>query len=242
MANTPRDEQRERLCVFSRYPEPGKTKTRLIPALGARSAARLQHAMTTHILSVASEVAAQRELSVEVRFDGGTEALMRDAFGDAFAFCLQGTGNLGERMQRCMAEGFSFGIDRLVIVGADVPAIDADNLSRAFESLREHDVVIGPALDGGYYLIGLRRPIAGVFEGIEWGAETVCADTLCRCEEMGLNVHQLPILSDVDRPEDLALMRADKRFAHLQRAAIPVDNRPKTITMCMKHSTSGDET
>jgi len=169
---------REKLCVFTRYPEPGRTKTRLIPALGAESAACLQHAMTAHVLAAATTVATARKTDVEVRFEGGDEARMRAFFGAAFRYQPQGGGDLGERMWRCAREGRESGAESVVLVGSDIPGVDADILTKAFDVLRSHDLVIGPATDGGYYLVGLRREVPELFADMPWGTEHVLRRTL----------------------------------------------------------------
>ena len=198
---------REKLCVFTRCPEPGRTKTRLIPALGPGAAARLQRAMTMHALSAAAEVAKIRKASVEIRFAGGDEARMRRTFGPRHDYRSQGGGDLGERMRRCVRDGFASGAEAVVIVGSDVPGIDAGILDQAFEALRGHDLVIGPATDGGYYLVGLRREVPEIFRDMPWGTEHVFRRTLDAAVQRGVTIFTLPALADVDRPEDLALLR-----------------------------------
>ncbi len=209
---------RERLSVFTRYPEPGKTKTRLIPALGAGSAASLQYAMTAHVLSVAGDLANTRRTSVEVRFAGGDDAVMRESFGGAFRYRPQGGGDLGERMHRCVRDGLEAGTKSVVIVGSDVPGVDAAILSEAFDELHDHDLVLGPATDGGYYLIGLRRDIPELFHGVPWGGEDVLSCTLDSAAAHGLTVSMLPALADVDRPEDLEVVEHSWGKARLDDA------------------------
>lgn len=206
----------ERLCVFTRYPEPGTTKTRLIPALGADAAACLQHAMTTHVLTVAAAIAADRGSAVEVRFGGGNETRMREAFGRGFRYRAQGDGDLGNRMQNCFRDSFQSGARRVVIVGSDVPGIGADVLESAFEGLRTHDLVIGPANDGGYYLIGLRADVPEIFRNVPWGTQAVLRRTLEIAAGLGLSVRTLPTRADVDRPEDLQVL--DKAWGQARLA------------------------
>lgn len=195
-----------RLCVFTRYPEPGTTKTRLIPALGSVVAASLQRDMTAHVLDVAGQLEDTCGIRVEVRFEGGDETRMRDMFGDAFVYRSQGDGNLGNRMRRCFLDHFAAGGQRVVVVGADVPGVDAGVFSSAFNALRDHDLVIGPASDGGYYLIGLRADVSEIFEKISWGTEHVLRQTLGIAACLGLSVFTLTTLADVDRPSDLQVV------------------------------------
>ncbi len=198
------------LIIFTRYPEPHRTKTRMIPRLGPEGAAQLQGDMTDHALAWARELAGQASVSVEVRFEGGDEARMRDRFGDSFPYLPQGPGDLGDRMLRAIAEAFAAGADRVIVVGTDCPDITSGLAEDAFERLATADLVLGPATDGGYYLIGLRRPIPALFAGIAWGQETVLCETQTRAEELGLATSLLTPLSDVDRPEDLPVWQRVK--------------------------------
>jgi rSAM/selenodomain-associated transferase 2/rSAM/selenodomain-associated transferase 1 len=197
---------REQLLLFTRYPEPGKTKTRLIPLLGEEAAARLQVAMTAHALAAARELARDRAAGLEVRFEGGGRDAMRALFGPAVRYEPQGAGDLGDRMKRGFADAFDRGAESAVIVGADVPAISASILGAAFDALGEHDVVLGPATDGGYYLIGLRRPAPELFDSIPWGTGDVFQRTLAVAAQQGHRVAQLTPLADVDRPEDIPVL------------------------------------
>ncbi len=151
----------ERLIVFTRFPEPGKTKTRLIPALGARGAARLQRQMTEHIITTAAALNGRNGLSIEVRHEGGNAGLMQDWLGSHLTYRPQGGGNLGRRMQRAFEAAFEDDAAAAVIVGSDIPGISDDILRQAFEALRKKDLVLGPAKDGGYYLIGRPKDATG---------------------------------------------------------------------------------
>ncbi len=193
------------LIIFTRYPEAHKTKTRLIPALGPEGAAALQYEMTLHTLRWAGRLRSDLGLSVEVRFEGGDEARMRDRFGNGFSYRPQGPGDLGCRMARAVQEGCRSGAQRTVIIGTDCPDISPQLVLTAFDRLITHDLVLGPAADGGYYLIGLRRPDSDLFSDIDWGTGRVFFDTLVRAKQLSLSVFQLETLRDVDRPEDIAV-------------------------------------
>src|SRR5438045_505635 len=123
----------DRLIVFTRYPEPGRTKTRLIGVLGADGAAELQRAMTAHTLATARALAEAGRVRVEVRFVGGDEAAMRWAFGDGVAYRDQGGGDLGDRMARSVDDALGEGAGSVVVIGSDCPGIGADLLARAFD-------------------------------------------------------------------------------------------------------------
>jgi hypothetical protein len=196
---------REGLIIFTRYPQSGKTKTRLIPLLGPHGAAELQRRMAEHLLTQVREFQKHRSLSLEVRYEGGDTHLMRTWLGTDLSFRPQGSGDLGQRMTRAFREAFHAGMDRVVLVGTDVPGITPGLLSGAFEALAQVDMVLGPALDGGYYLIGLRRAFPQLFVGMPWGTEEVLERTRQIAEELGLSVSLLGTMDDVDRPEDLHL-------------------------------------
>jgi rSAM/selenodomain-associated transferase 1 len=195
------------LIVFTRFPVPGATKTRLIPTLGAEGAARLQRRMTEHVLGRLSAVSLSPRPTVEIRFDGGDENRMRAWLGEGYCYRPQGEGNLGHRMTVAFQDAFQNGADQVVLIGTDIPGITPDTITDAFGRLDEADVVCGPASDGGYYLIGLQcRGFADawhLFAGIAWGADTVLEDTLKLAADAGLQTRLLEELTDVDIPQDL---------------------------------------
>lgn len=197
----------DRIVVMTRFPEPGRTKTRLVPALGANRAAALHRCLIIRTLDVARDMAEEHHCDVEVRYAGGDETQFRAEFGRQVRYSPQSEGSLGERMNAAAAAAFSKGAKRVVVIGTDCPGLDAEHLSQAFEQLTHRDVVIGPATDGGYYLLGMRRHLPTLFENIAWGTETVLRQTLERAAEAGVTVGQLPPLSDVDYAEDLIQCR-----------------------------------
>ncbi|RMG53889.1 MAG: glycosyltransferase, partial [Acidobacteria bacterium] len=203
----------EQIIVFTRYPEPGRTKTRLIPALGPDGAAELQRQMTEHMLRQVRELASRRRLAIEIRYEGGRDGLMSQWLGADLSYRRQGEGDLGARLERAFDEAFQAGRHRVVIVGADCPGLTAALMAEAFDRLRQSDVVLGPARDGGYYLIGLRRPIPQLFEGISWGTARVLEETQEAIGRLGLSVQCLTMLDDVDRPEDLAVWNGEREKA-----------------------------
>ena len=199
---------RERLIIFTRYPEPGTTKTRMIPELGADGAADLQRRMTEHIVCRVVQLIETRKMPVEIRYDGGSEQLMAAWLGNGFSYFPQGQGNIGLRMGRALEHAFTQGFETAVIIGSDIPDITTDILKNAFEMLKHIDLVLGPAGDGGYYLIGVHRQTfrhwhPRLFNDISWGTESVLPQTLTIAESLGLNYSLLDTLNDVDRPEDL---------------------------------------
>ncbi|MGJ3248194.1 MAG: TIGR04283 family arsenosugar biosynthesis glycosyltransferase [Elainellaceae cyanobacterium] len=220
-----------RLIVFTRYPEPGKTKTRLIPALGAEGAANLQRQMTEHTMQQIQLVLRQCSVGVEVRFSGGNQHLMGDWLGHGWSYHPQGGGDLGCRMEAAFRAAFDAGMTRVVMIGIDCPWVDANILMKAFDALRSHDVVLGPATDGGYYLIGLRCLIPELFRDIPWSTDKVFQQSLDIAHQQGRAVALLDRLTDVDRPEDLWVWDTTKTVSVI----MPVLNEEHTIG----HSVAG---
>ena len=218
---------RKRLIIFTRYPEPGSTKTRMIPQLGAEGAAELQRQMTRHIVSSVTEFSGLHPIALEIRFEGGNQKLMAAWLGNGLDYAPQGKGDLGLRMSRALGDGFEGGYDTIVIIGSDIPDISGDIIHKAFVGLKKHDLVLGPAGDGGYYLIGMHKTgfiqaNPQLFNGIQWGTDGVLSQTLAIAEELRLSYVLLDTLNDVDRPEDLAVW---------QRAQKPTLEAPKKICL-----------
>lgn len=200
----------ERLIVFTRYPEPGTTKTRLIPLLGAEGAADLQRKMTEHTLSRVKRLTTSHKLSVEIRYEGGDENLMQNWLGPDFDYRFQGRGDLGLRMKHSFKDAFKSRATAAVLIGTDIPDITHITIQKAFDTLKQKDMVLGPAKDGGYYLIGLRREslslaIPHIFNGIEWGTSNVLEKTIRIAKISGLSFTLLEVLEDVDHSEDLII-------------------------------------
>ena len=199
------------LFIFTRFPQPGRTKTRLIAAVGAAGAANIQRQMTEHLLNRFQSLHLRR-LALQVHFTGGTAQQMLDWLGDRFlrpsALVPQCEGDLGERLSFALSQGFAAGLQQIVIVGSDCPDIDEEKIVQSLGLLASHDVVLGPAVDGGYYLIGLNRPCPCLFEHIPWSSAQVLESTRVIAARNNLSVALLSPLSDVDRPEDLPLWYA----------------------------------
>ncbi len=157
-----------KLVLFARYPVVGKTKTRLIPALGTEGAAALHRRLVLRALRTAQEACRATPAELEVHFEGGTEHAMSHWLGDDLRFVPQGSGDLGERMAGAFEESFRTGSTATVIIGSDCPDLRPDVIIAAFARLKETPAVLGPALDGGYYLVGLSHPMPELFRGIPW--------------------------------------------------------------------------
>ncbi len=193
----------EQLIIFTRYPVPGKAKTRLIPVLGKEGAANLHRLMTQRTIACALSLQNSRQLSVAIHYTGSSQQLMQDWLGTDLIYHQQSDGDLGIRMAVAFEKSFNLGIDKVAIIGTDCTKLKPEIIAKAFDELSDQDLVLGPAKDGGYYLIGLRRRIPELFDGIKWGTSEVFADTLAIAQNLNLSIAVLPTLADIDRPEDL---------------------------------------
>lgn len=193
------------LALFARRPIPGEVKTRLSPALPAELAAYLYRAMLADALAAAAAAEPDRLILYWASSGPPVEGL---PLPGGLAFAEQAPGDLGARLAAAFAELLVQPADRAVVMGADCPDLDAAVIREAFAALDEHDVVLGPARDGGYYLIGLRRPAPALFADVSWGSQQVLAETLTRAERAGLSVARLASRADLDTPADLVAFAA----------------------------------
>lgn len=188
------------VIIFTRIPEPGKTKTRMMPHLTARQCAVLHSCFLKDITAQCKECGA--DLFVSYTPEKGKEKL-KELIGFMGGWFLQQGENLGERMYRAIAEVLSRGYGSCVLVGADVPEIKARQLDRAFRILEVRDAVFGRTTDGGYYLVGMKRPIKEAFALDEYGHGTVLEETVRSMKTAGYTVGYVETLSDMDTCEDL---------------------------------------
>ncbi len=181
------------VVLFTRFPEPGRAKTRLIPALGAELAARLHRALTERTVRAVRSSG----LTLELRTTGAPMTAFEEWL-DPVSIVDQGEGDLGERLARA---GPPF---PTIFIGSAAPDQTPALLQRAAQALGRASAVIGPAEDGGYWLLGLSHAVDGVFEGVNWGTSSVFGQTMDRLTAAGIDPVLLPELADCDRPEDLA--------------------------------------
>ncbi len=193
------------LIVFARAPEPGRVKSRLVPLLGEKGAARLHARLVERTLKTARASGISGiYLYCSPGIKGDFFRKMRKQFKVHLRF--QGRGNLGDRMYRAFRCHSS-----AVLIGSDCPALKPADLRAAVRALRGGaDAVLAPAEDGGYPLIGLRRVSRRLFEGIAWGGPQVLAQTRRRLEALRWRWHELRTLWDVDRPEDVLRLRRSR--------------------------------
>jgi uncharacterized protein len=204
------DSHQDIVLLFTRYPVPGKSKTRLIPVLGETGAARLQKQLTERVVAEACRLMATHPCRLEIHYAGGDHASMRNWLGDAFIYKKQADGDIGIKMFEALVAhlGSKRGI---LLVGSDLPQITHQILAEGLGALESSDLVLGPAHDGGYYLIGINAgmhpdTLASLFSGISWGLATVFTETMARVHNHHLTFHILPHLNDIDRPEDLGYL------------------------------------
>jgi rSAM/selenodomain-associated transferase 1 len=212
-----------RLLVFARVPEPGKVKTRLAKTIGDEKALAVYEAMLRDVMS--SIGASDSDLEIEI-FWAPTETangeMLHRAFGDR-ALAMQTGATLGERMAMAMSERFFFHRAQTIIaIGVDDPRLTREQIDHAFSLLDSCEWVVGPAVDGGYYLIGCRAAAfdASLFRDIEWGSDSVLKTTVQRIRDREDCLALLPLRYDIDVEDDLrrfASERADGALATLLR-------------------------
>ncbi len=192
------------LIVVAKAPEPGKVKTRLIPAVGPDKAARIAEKLLIDMTESALRIKGVLP-SVSVSPTEGFP-LVRRLVGDKIRLIPQPSGNLGARLSSLSEAALRLGAKGVIIVGADHPNLPREFLERAAAFLRRKGdrVVLGPTEDGGYYLVGMNRFHPEIFEGIHWSTSTVFEETLAAARRIGVPVEKLPSWYDLDRPEDLA--------------------------------------
>jgi len=184
------------LLIFTRNPELGKVKSRLAQGVGQENALEIYKTLLKHTHDVVSKINCTKRVgySVKVRLSDLWES-------ESFEKFKQEGDDLGDRMGSAFAKAFSENFQKVLIVGSDLYDLQQTHIEKAFEALDTHDAVIGPAKDGGYYLLGMKIMIPAVFKDKTWGAETVFEATMA--DLASANVYQLETLNDIDYAEDL---------------------------------------
>lgn len=164
--------------------------------------------LTERIVAQVQQLGRSYPLRVEIHFSGGSRKQMRDWLGPDFDYLVQMEGDLGDRMRLAFQKVFRQGWKRVVLIGSDLPDLTAAIIRESFERLTNHDLVLGPARDGGYYLIGLKTGRPELFDNaIDWGTKEVLKNTRITADRLGLKTALLDELRDMDRPEDLIYNR-----------------------------------
>lgn len=223
------------VILFTRLPEPGRTKTRLIPLLGAEGAAAAARQLTERALATVHASG----LPWVVALADGAVAEAETWLGAMGQVVLQAGGDLGQRMAAAFAEAFTAGWARVLLMGTDVPELTAGHLAAAAAALASpNDAVLIPAHDGGYGLIGLRQPAPALFEGIAWSTADVLAQTQAAAAQAGLALRLFDPLPDIDTPEDWSAWQA--RSAAPLSVVIPTLNEaaalPATLAALQNHA------
>ena len=188
----------EVLIVFVKHPVVGEVKTRLAAELGQEKALVIYQALLAYTHDVCSQTRCEKVVFY------GNEVPESDLWSAAaYARYLQSGDNLGARMEHAFATVFAGGAEKALLIGSDCPEITPDILQTAFDCLNEKEVVLGPAQDGGYYLIGMRKRFSPVFHHKTWSTGSVLVDTIRDLKAGGKSYGLLPTLADVDTVEDL---------------------------------------
>ena len=188
------------LGMFAKYWEPGRVKTRLAEGVGQVHAAEVYRLFVATLLGRFATVGQQRQL---VYAPNSRQLEMEQAAGEHWQVLPQAEGDLGQRMQTFFDQAFAAGASRVVLIGSDSPLLPLEYMEHAFEALDDHDLVLGPSHDGGYYLVGAATHTPPIFEGVAWSTSAVLSQTLERATSAGLRHKLLPTWYDIDQLTDL---------------------------------------
>lgn len=201
------------ILFFVKYPAPGKVKTRLAKELGSATAVELYRNFTLDILDTLQNL----NINFKIVFDPpDTRILFQKWLGKNYSYAPQIGQDLGQKMKNAFQQGFSEGFNKVVLIGSDSPDLPEVLLRSALSVLETHDVVIGPASDGGYYLIGFSQKafLPEVFEGICWSSHSVSMQTINILKKYLRRPYLLPLWHDVDTLDDLkSLVARNKNTA-----------------------------
>lgn len=203
-----------RLVLFTRYPKPAKAKTRLIPSMGEKGAAEIHRLLTEKTIQTLRKAAVGNQNTVvEIRYTGGKTDQFSRWLGDDVEYVSQCGGDLTARLLDALDPAPA------IFFGSDTPDLSPSIVKEAVDALESHDTVIGPAEDGGYYLIGMKER-HDIFTNVPWSTEKVFDETISKLDTAALSRHILPVLSDCDRPEDLLRWPELMQAAKQERASI----------------------
>ncbi len=219
------------LILFVRRPEPGRVKTRLARDIGVVPAARVYERLLRHSLGILTDFNRKNpRTTLVVCFtpkEDGRE--IEEAFQGPWTFLPQEGAHLGERMARAFDWAFAMGCRRVVLAGSDIFDLEAGDLEAAFHALRSHGSVLGPATDGGFYLVGLQRPSSKAFSPKTWGTEDVFSRTEACLTRDGLAPAILRPRSDIDRPDDLQRLEHHPAFRTRLTVIVPTLTGPDVL-------------
>ncbi len=225
------------LGVFAKWPEPGKVKTRLAEVIGPEDAADVHRTILLDLLDQWADAEGLDTKSRRVLVFAPNDAGPRfdTIVPSRFALQPQVEGNLGTRLEAFFEGEFQEGASKVVAIGSDSPTLDPSFVLSAFLCLDQKHVVIGPAFDGGYYLIGSRNPLPPIFRGIDWSTSCVLTQTVERLEESGRSLALLPPWYDIDTIDDWRMLDGHLRALRLSG----LDPRlPRVEAYLREHPTS----
>jgi len=206
---------------FAKEPRPGTVKTRMGSRLDPEGCAGLASALILDTADLLRQITDVCRILCYAPSD--SLQTLEELVGSDFVFVPQSEGDLGKRMEMAFEWAFQQAHSKVIIIGADSPAVPAGWIEEAFDSLDEKDVVLGPTLDGGYYLIGLKSLQPALFHGVAWSTESVLATTLDKVTELDVSLHLLSPWSDLDYPEDLDFFKTHVRALKIAGAPFPVN-------------------
>ncbi len=202
------------LIIFAKVPKAGQVKTRLLPDLSPEQASQVYLAFILDTLSATASLKGVTRIM-------GCDSSRRDPFFKGLAerhdlvLIDQAGEDLGARMQNAITEAYRLGFAQAVIIGTDIPTLPLEYIREAFKQLKTHPVVLGPSLDGGYYLIGCSGSLPTIFDGISWGSKQVLTQTLARITDKNIDTMLLPFWYDVDTVHDIRFL--SQHLVYLKR-------------------------
>ena len=212
------------LGVFAKYWQPGRVKTRLAASIGSENAAVLFQRFVKQTLVRHRHSGDQRSIWI---WPHEREPEFREFAPAEWTVRLQSDGDLGQRMnayfESFLSQKNNSGNEQVVLIGTDSPSLPSSIIEDAFAALQDHDCVIGPSQDGGYYLIGMNRPIPELFQDMPWSSDQVLPNTLKRLQSLAFSCHQLPIWNDIDDIDDLKHLQQQLQLACGPKSQNPLD-------------------
>ncbi|NJK93383.1 MAG: glycosyltransferase [Blastochloris sp.] len=218
------------VVVMLKEPVPGRVKTRLAAAVGEEEACRIYRGLVERQLSVLPQ-----DWEREICFaPDNAEAAMRAWLGSGWRYHAQSGGDLGERMWAAVERNRPDAERPVILLGGDCPYVDQDIMKQCRERLENHELVIGPSLDGGYYLLGLKKGIPELFRNMSWSTDVVLAETLRRAGQMGISAGLLPELEDVDEVEAWDRDERSFKFEVLSFKKLLLQERMRSLMLILR--------
>jgi rSAM/selenodomain-associated transferase 1 len=204
------------LVIFVKAPLAGDVKTRLIPTLSPSQAAELYQCF---VRDVVRSMKSLKDVSVRIAYQSHARIPDPSWAGGSLSFFKQEGQSLGERLARAFVSAYQARAERVVVIGCDSPTLPAAYVQQAFRTLKDCDIVLGPATDGGFYLVGMSRFCPGLFDQVVWSSEEVFDKTMFNARRHGYSLRTLPAYFDVDTPEELEALWRGKESNGLEELA-----------------------